>query len=277
MSLNPADYVQGGLLDDVDVTFETVRFVEFDYGGTTDKPVLALHAALVYDDNGKAASVDQYFSAGDLSRFQPSEDGTHAVAVGSAKGMADSTNAALLIKSILDCGFPIDKFGDGDVSAMDGLVAHVNRIPQPKRGGNIPEKNAAGFDKTVMIVTKIHQMPWETPGQPGRPASARPTARTTTTARTAAPPATRTAAPAPSNTDATSDDLTIAAAEILVQVLDAKQGTVAKTGISSGAFRLLAGNADRTAILKNITDDDWLYNNGENFGWSYDGKTVTAG
>lgn len=269
-------------MDDIDVLFQSCRFVEWDYNGSIDHPVLALLVEMAYDDNGKQEVAQQYYSAGDLSRFQPSEDGSHAVAVGSARGMADSTNAAELIKSVIDQGFPEDRFGDGDVSAMEGLSCHINRVPQKKRGGNISDKNAAGYDKTVAIVTKIHQMPWESsPAPANRPAGGRPNGRPATSAATrpttaaAARTPARTAAAAPET--ASTDDLTVESAEILIAVLEGKQGTVGKTGIAPAAFKPLAGNANRAAILANITNDDWLYENGENFGWSFDGKQVTAG
>lgn len=290
MSLDPSTYTQGGLLDDIDVTFHSVRFVEWDYGGRTSdegEPILtlALLVSLGYDDNGKEATADQYFSAGDINRFQPSEDGTHAVAVGNAKGMSDSTNCARFIKSIIDAGFPADQFGDGDVSVLDGMVAHVNRVPQERGGSLKGKKNASGYDPTVMVVTNIIQMPWETSPAPqaasarpttsARPGAARPAATRPATQNRVPAPASRGAAASPS--DNGDQDLTEEAAGILVAVLDAKNGSVLKGGIASGAFKPLTGNPNRSGILALITDDDWLYENGEQFGWSFDGKAVTAG
>lgn len=266
-SLNPEDWTQGGLLDDIDVTFKEVRWVEWDYNGTIDTPVLALLASLEYEDQGKVATQEQYYSAGDLSKFQPSADGRQAISVGGAKGLNSNTNAGMLIKSFIDAGFPQDKLGTGDVGAFDGTVAHINRVAQPKRGGRVADKNSAGFDLTVAVITKIHKMPWETTA--GKTAAKPVATRPTTKAPLAAPPA--------DEPEGEAGEMDVAAAEILLAVLEAKKGTVAKSGIAPGSFKALSGNTNRAAILALITNADWLMANGENFGWSFDGTTVTAG
>lgn len=274
-SLNPEDFTSGGLLDDVDVTFSSVRFCEWDYNGNIDHPVLALLVVMDYQDaDGKAAQTDQYYSAGETSRFVPSEDGSHAVAVAGAKGLAGGTNAAILIKSVIDQGFPVDKFGDGDVSSMEGLVAHINRIAQPKRGGQITGKTSSGYEATVAVVTKIHKMPWESTGT-GKGAPARPTSATQRLGASTARPAAR-PAPASIPSEAPAGDVGEEAAGVLIEILSEKQGTVAKRMLPPASFKKLAGNDNRSAILQCFGDDNWLMKNGENYGWSFDGQTITA-
>jgi len=276
-SLNPEDYTQGGLLDDVDVTVASARFCEWDYNGSIDHPVLALCVSIDYTDpaTGKPAQADQYYSAGELSRFIPSDDGTHAVAVAGAKGLAGGTNAALFLQSVIDQGFPVDRFGDGDVSALDGLVAHINRVAQPKRGAQITGKTQSGYDATVALVTKIHRMPWETastvPKGGGRLSPA--PSRGTSTARSA-PTTSRTAAPPQ---DPSGDaDMREEAAGILLAVLQNKGGKVIKTSIPPGSFKLLAGNPNRSEILNLLADDEFLGEAGADYGWEFDGQTVSA-
>jgi len=272
MSLNPEDWTQGGLLDDVDVVFQQCRFVEFDYGGAAEKPVLALHVIMAYDDNGRPATVDQYYSAGDLSKFfpTPADQGRTCTSAGSAKGLNSNTNCALLLKSVFDAGFPVAKLGPGDVSQMDGMLCHINRVPQPKRGGNISEKNSAGYDKTVAIVTKIHRMPWET-------SAAKVAARPVAAAMPAPSPAAVAAAPAPEPQQVEQVEaapLDDEAAGILIQVLSLKNNQVSKTAITPACFKHVAAHPQRADILKLLTDDNWLASMGANYGWTYNNGVV---
>lgn len=260
ISLRPSDQQQGGLLDDVDVTFTDVNFVEYDYGGSISTPVLALHATLL-DGEGKAN--EQYWSAGDLSRFQPSEDGLSIVAVGASKGLNNNTNAAALLRSVVDAGFPEDKFGDGSVDVLEGLVAHVNRVAQPKRAG-IQTGADKKFDPTVLVVTKVVKLPWEKGSPKG--------AATPKTAGTAGKTAASTAAASPSEGDS---DLTTEAAETLVLVLGENNGSIPKAKLAGKLFKPLMKNANRGELLKLLTDDEFLANGAE-YGWEYDGETITA-
>jgi hypothetical protein len=281
-SLNPEDFTSGGLLDDVDVVFESCRFVEWDYNGSIDHPVLAMLVVMNYTDpaTGNPATADQYYSAGELSRFYPSEDGTHAVAVVGSKGLAGGTNVSVLLKSVIDAGFPVDQFGDGNVSAMDGMVCHINRIAQPKRGGQITGKTSSGYEATVAVVTKIHQMPWETsapapPARPtaataARPAATRPAPSSTANARQTAAPAT--GGPA----EGVVSDIAEEAAGILLAILQGKGGTVKKLGIPPASFKLLAGNPNRSEILNLLADDNFLAEGGDSYGWQFDGQTVAT-
>lgn len=270
MSLNPEDFTQGGLLDDIDVLFAECRWVEWDYNGAIDHPTLALKVNFEFDDNGKQETSEQYYSGGELNRFQPSADGRQAIAVAGARGMNNNTNAAMLIKSIIEQGFPVDKFGNGDVGSLDGLQAHINRVPQPKRGGNISDKNNAGYEKTVAVVTKIHRMPWETGNAKAGTAGARTAAAKPSTAA----PRASTGAPAASNGDA--GDLNEEAAGVLLEVLTNKGGSVKKSQLAPASFKPLTGNPNRSEILKLMADENWLIEQGENFGWAYDNQTITA-
>ena len=143
VSLNPDTFTAGGAgLNDVNATFIKNRFVQCE-----------LQA------EGEKTTVLQYFSAGDLKRFQPSEDGRQLEKVGSAETLNNNTNFNTLIKSIRDAGFPSDKLDTEDqgIGALDGLYAHVIQIPQQKRAGLEGSKDG----KTVMVVDKIIKLPWE--------------------------------------------------------------------------------------------------------------------
>ena len=259
VSLKPSDQQQGGILDDMDVTFKSLSFVEYDYNGTVDKPVLALLVVMTDQDG---TDHDQYFSAGDLNRFQASENGKYAVAVAGAKGLSTSSNAALLLKSIVDQGFPEDKLTH-TVEPFEGMEAHVVRVPQPKRSGLAQKEGER--DRTVLVVSKIIRLPWEKTGA----GKARPTSTAAAGKATSTQPAKSTA----SNGDS---DLAEEAQGLILQLLEAKGGEVKKTGVGAGAFKLLAGNANRGELLKLMTDDGFLSEGAEAGLWAYENNTISA-
>lgn len=274
-SLNPDDFIQGGLLDDVDVLFKTCRFVEYDYDGKADKPALCLLVSMEHVEDGKTIESEQYYSAGSLDRFQPSEDGSHAVSVAGAKGLALGTNIAALLKSLKDTGFPMDKFGDGDMSVLDGLFAHINRVPQQVRKGLAQsDTNDKGFQRTVAIVTKIHRMPWEKPGSKTS-GKATPINKGKTAGQAAKAPVEEDVAE--DNETGEAADVSETAAGVLLAVLADKNGSVKKVGLAPASFKHLKDYPDeRSEILKMFANSKWLEENGENFGWTFDGTTVTA-
>lgn len=254
VSLKPSDQTAGGMLDDVDVTFTECSFVEYDYNGKADKPTLALKVMMNDGENDH----EQYFSAGDLERFQPSEDGKGIVAVSGAKGLSSTSNCAIFLKSIVDVGFPEDKL-TGRVDVFENMNAHLVRIPQPKRKGL---QQSDDRERTVLTVVKINRMPWEKSGG----------AKAATAAGNKAPaPKTQTAAPveAEANGDASEK-----AVEVLLNILQAKNGSVLKTAIPGAAFKHLVGVKNRGEVLQYLADEDFLGT--PDMGWEYDGKTVSA-
>jgi hypothetical protein len=264
VSLKPSDQQQGGILDDMDVDLKSLTFVEYDYNGKADKPTLAL---LVVMGDSEGTDHDQYFSAGDLSRFQPSPDGKYAVAVAGAKGLSTTSNAALFLKSIVDQGFPEDKITH-TVEPFEGANVHVVRVPQPKRSGLVQAEGER--ERTVLVVSKINRLPWETAGK------ARPTGKAATSASAGTRPPARQAAPAAQNGNAVENDLIEEAQGIMLQLLEAKGGEVAKKGIAPGVFKLLAGNPARAELLKMLTDEEFLLSGAKGGLWAYENSTVSA-
>jgi hypothetical protein len=264
VSLKPSDQQQGGILDDMDVDLKSLTFVEYDYNGKADKPTLAL---LVVMGDSEGTDHDQYFSAGDLSRFQPSPDGKYAVAVAGAKGLSTTSNAALFLKSIVDQGFPEDRITH-TVEPFEGANVHVVRVPQPKRSGLVQAEGER--ERTVLVVSKINRLPWEKQG--GKPA-ARPQAASISRP-TAAGAGKSTSAPAAATNG--ENDLTEEAQGIMLQLLEAKGGEVAKKGIAPGVFKLLAGNPARAELLKTLTDEEFLLSGAEGGLWAYENSTVSA-
>ena len=165
-SLKPSEAVEGGgLLDNVDVAWEEVRFEMWDYNGTLP-PSPALKVIMRLPDDDLAT---QYFSCGSAEAWIPSKDGTKLVPLGGAKGLSKSSNFMILMNSLIEADFPEDKIGD-DCMVFEGLECHMVRIPAPKRVGLAPAKartDGKTFEKTNLVVDAIHKLPWEKKGKGG--------------------------------------------------------------------------------------------------------------
>src|SRR3990167_1802900 len=154
-SLNPADAVQGGFLDDADVIIEGASFAIWDYNGK-GKATTALRVA--YKD-GDDKLHEQYYSAGSPERYVPSDDGKKLLLTGTATGLSNQSNLVKYLTALVNAGFPVDKLGD-DVSGLVGLRAHVNAVSQPRTN----MQNEGDKDRTILLVTKIIALPGQKPG-----------------------------------------------------------------------------------------------------------------
>jgi hypothetical protein len=160
ISFSPDEFDSGtGLPDDVDATIESVDCVTWAYGGK-GQPIPALK--VIFKPDG-ADAFDQFYSAGNLDRLVPADDGSTFYRVGKTSGkMSNSTNAAMFIISMVEQGFPKDK-----IAAIRGIVGtygHFARVPQPERPGLMREKKEGDRPKTILVCKAIHKMPWEKEG-----------------------------------------------------------------------------------------------------------------
>ena len=166
LSLRPSTFsAGGGLIDDIDVEIVRARFVRYDFEGKSDSGEKLCILGVLKDADGNEHP--QYWSAGDLQYFVPSEDpknedlnGITCVQVGAKEVLNGGTNAAIMLNSLVQAGFPEDKLDDGDLRHLEGLTGHVNRVPQPKRN-NIAKKEGQR-DPMVLIFTSIKTLPGET-------------------------------------------------------------------------------------------------------------------
>ena len=165
IDLGPESWVEGGgLLDNVDVLFKECRFAMWDYNKTQpERPALKITFGV-----GEGDDVDQYLSLGDAAagQLEPSDDGTELVPIGPNANITKGCNYSIFMKSLIEAGFPAPKLGN-DISILDGLEAHVVRIPAPKRAGISQTKTRADgrtFEQTNLVVDKIIKLPWEKKG-----------------------------------------------------------------------------------------------------------------
>jgi hypothetical protein len=258
--LNPAEFAEGGILNDVIALFKKCRFVMFDYQGKAD-PAPSLKIELEVDGDDQVH--EQYWSVGGADKWKPSEDGLKLVPIGTATHLNTSTRIYQLLKTLVDCGFPADKLGD-DIGVLDGLKAHVVQIPF--KTNMEPAAGEKKKDQTVLVIDKIINLPWETSSTPkatrGRKAGS--TASTTATA-----------APAP--------DLTTKAADYVKQMLTKAFGD-GTTSIPKNQFMRLCYNdhglkddPDKAAISKLLTQDDFLKQawDADGVEWKYENGELT--
>ncbi len=248
-SLKPDTYSAGGLVDDIDVSFTKLRFVEWDYQGTIPNPALALCLEME-DDEGEGHI--QYFSAGDIKNWKPSDDGKRLVRSGTASTLNDNTNMSQLITSMINAGFPENKLEE-DVSIFEDMYCHVLRKAQPKRAGLVQQAEGER-ERTVLLVTEIHKMPWEKKGKSKAKTKAK-------------------AKPAEDKADeGGGDDLSTKASDTVLEILLGQGGgPITKVELSKAVFKKLGKDSDRNKIVQMVHTEDFL-TTGE---WSYDGAAIT--
>lgn len=148
----------GGLLNDVIVTFKEPKFVRTNYGGKSSTYRPAAHILLVEDDG--TTYDDQFWSAGKDTDWVPSDDGHYLVKVGAKSGISKSSNFGLLMKSLMENGFPKDKV-DQDITFLDGVKVHLRQQVVADRDKVKSKDGTKEYDATVLAVAEIIEYPWE--------------------------------------------------------------------------------------------------------------------
>lgn len=255
----PSDMSEGGgLLDDFDGTITEARTVMFDYQGSgPSTPSILLK---IKTEDGEA--IDQNWSVGKASDWQPSEDGKKLIPIGRATSLVASSNAGILMASIVNAGFPEDKIGD-DISVLEGLKAHFIRVPAPERKGIVQTPRADGktFEKTILTVSRVLQLPWD---------AAKPVAAKVT------PPKGKPAASSkPAAAAASTGDIQAEAVGILLAILSDNDGTVEKKALPGLVMKAAADNPNKSKLVQTIFSDAFLGQEGQ--GWIYADGTVVMG
>ena len=197
-SLNPADFLAGGLKSDFRVRFDKVVYCPWDYNGTVDPPALGVRVegTELDVDSGEpledAKPYVEYWSAGDLDAWAPSEDGRtpaendeggvgegpYAIKVGKRSQLNNNTNFAHLMRSIIEAGaaskkFLADEHLTSSLDCLETLDVHIDRVPQQKRSGMLDTKKKKDEDdddedeapkkgasksgtKDIPVVTKVY-------------------------------------------------------------------------------------------------------------------------
>lgn len=229
----------GGLLDDVDVTFKSCRFVKWDYAGKVPTSIPA--AEVVMELEGVEEGVKQYWSAGNANDWMPGPDGKTLVAIGKATAIVSSSNLGILLTSIVNAGYPEDKLSD-DISELDGMECHVARVPAPKRSGltRAPRADGRAFEDTILTVSKIHKLPWEKKAAKGG-GKGKGGGKAKVEAASG-----------------TAEDVATASTDALMAVLAENPDGVAKQQIPGLVFKAIGDSPLRNAVVKLVFTDDFL-------------------
>jgi hypothetical protein len=253
LSLNPATFVKGGLINDVDVRILSARFASYDYQGRltgADQLVCALKLEYAPLDNLEDVHTD-YLSFGKIADFQPTEDGKGVESV-SGKMPNQDTVFHLFMQSMQEAGFSMAELDKGDISVLDGLEVHIVRRPAPERWKALATgRRSEGEpvrEKTYLAVSKVlgRAKPQAKPG-------AKPAAKTV-------PPAA---------------DIESKAADAVLAVMSEIGGGIKIKALQMKLLKTFTAEdpAVRKAILEKVADTEFL----AGIGLSVSGDTVSVG
>ena len=250
-SMNPEDFGEGGaFLDDVDVTIADAIFAMTDYEGKVPNEVPV--AILTFDIDGEEST--QFYSVGDRKNYGPSADGKNLVLLGSAERLNKTSKWGMLLKSMVDNGFPPD--GLGDIKSIVGTTGHVVRSAVDF--GNLPGKAADAKQQTVVLFDRIDKTPSENKSAKGTKGKGKTTAK-------AAPDA------------PVDEDLQDEAAGIMLEILANCDGSVKTNQVIVKAAKLqsLKDASDRKAVTALLTSEEFV--TGGDRPWSVADGTISAG
>jgi hypothetical protein len=182
VSMNPETFTAGGLINDIDVTITQAGTTVWDMNGAVD-PSTPFLAVEFTDDNG--AAHQQYYSAGKPEDWEPDDEQAGFISKSGKTSINSGTNLGMFIASLVEFGFPKELLDEGDLRVIAGTRCHVIQKALERQGLVRTGKNASR-PSTVLLVSKIHELPGNGAGKPS--ASAKPTigkAATTTTTKAA--------------------------------------------------------------------------------------------
>lgn len=294
----PEAFVEGGgLYDDFDGTILDLAFVEFDYGGSIEDPVIALAVEIFNDeadpedskpdDKGNAKNpFVQHYSAGDLAHFVPSADGSEAVPVGSKTGLSKNCKAYKFIMAAIEAGFDKSQISN-KCTVFKGAKFHFKRVKdedqkdfgdrkkddKKKKEDDDKKKKR---DRETLLPERLISMPGQTaavagPGPGPKAATAgpgpRPVAGPGPGPKPGGPPKPATPAPAP----ATVDEAVQAWAEgYISDLLTNNNGSHPLDGLARGVTtwakpHIDAKNLDvatRNKVIQLLGNQGWLASRG---------------
>jgi len=246
--VNLYEFVAGGLVGDIDARFTNSRFEMWNYDGKSPKPSCVLRVDLVNLADEAADAVEQVWSVSSSSppAFLPVNEGRSLKRAGTATTLIGSSNYALLLESLAKYAFDTSRLGM-DIGNLNGLEAHVIRQAAPPRAGM--EHREGEREKTVLVVSAIHKMPWE--------AKAKTKAKPGTKPKTPANSGAAASAAAGAEAEAPGDEET--GKKHLVPIVTDK-GVIARGKLKALVFRAMTDEdaETRESVMSGIDNDAWL-------------------
>lgn len=261
-SLNPDSFLSGFVsAHDEDISVKDAIFHMFDYGGKG--PTVPAARLVMERDDG--STVEENLTVGSQSTVQPSPCGKFMNVTGPRGGFGEESNFGIFITSLLNAGFPADRLGE-DITVLNGLKAHVMRIPLPKRTRR-GEETGGKKVQDALTVTKIITLPGEDEKKSATGAGKKKAGKKGSGKAAAKDDV------AENDTD---DELTAKATEAVLEVLNAADGgPVAKNKLLQSVFTLLKNDPDKVKVCNLLRNDDVL---SDSFLWTYEnGKLELTG
>ena len=149
-------FVQGGLINDVDVTITAASYVMFDYDGNLDSE--ACMARLVLTDNEGSEHVNHWSMGGKEGDYVPTKDGKGIRSLNGKTALNKGSNYHLLVESLNACGMPEGFIAD-EITNLVGAKVHVLRKPAPQRNIEGQKKREDGRVPEVLVVSEVYKWP----------------------------------------------------------------------------------------------------------------------
>lgn len=166
-NINPNAHKEGSAIPTGPHLLYDVKFIVFNYGGAASG-AMAPGAMLTWvNDQGQAS--EQFYSCGDLSRWQPTADGMYIVPVPGTEEMNKSSNFSFLMNELKVLGFSENRLDKQPISVLKGLYVTLAEKAQPKREGLPQQATPPGQQervRTTAIPIDILNMPDEQPRSP---------------------------------------------------------------------------------------------------------------
>lgn len=158
VNLRPDSFAEGGgLIDDFDGTISDVRFIMTDYDGAIRDAVPV--AKVSFDVEGEESF--QLYSVGGSNDFAPDETGMGLTVLKGKSALTKKSKFGMLLDSLVAVGFPLNKMDTESIAYLVGFDGHFLRKPVEYAG----LKKKDDRDSTVLLCTKVNQLPWENTGK----------------------------------------------------------------------------------------------------------------
>lgn len=283
ISLAPDTFNEGGgLLDDVDVMFASLKFTTWDYGKADQKQQTFLKIDVLPE--GTQDIVEQYWKVADIVDWLPSADGEtvnpQSDKAKASGGIWRGSNAAIFLSTLVKAGVPSIKLASEKISDLAGVKVHLARVKRETLlhdlGMKRDRKATDDRENLVLTVTKLISAPWDS-----ATAQSPAVATKRQVAANIAAPAPAKRDPIPS-TNGTFDDGALAM--LVLQVLGEHGGTLKKLPLMQEVFKVSNagavpvdakdpdGKPARQTVSQRVFADAFLESQPY---WKYDGGTIT--
>ncbi len=149
-NVNITEFAKGVVLNEGDVEVTGANYTIWDYRGKSPVDVPALHLTLV-DSDGE--EYDNYYSAGKIDDFAPSEDGKSLIVLGSKVKVHEQSNFAMFINNLIIAGFPKKQIDSDDIGCLVGIKGHMTTLAIKRTGEGVKG------DGAILIFDRIDTLP----------------------------------------------------------------------------------------------------------------------